>query len=172
MLVKAGFEPTTFGLRINSFIHCATHAHKQSITFLEHCSLSHIYISFCSDLALSYTLPWTHYFLEHCTSISSVIFSLLFVIQCAISVMQCAILLSHQIFRSIVRQGHKNKMLCYISFIFGNIMYSEYINNANISILLQSRRNNLKETKLKCLIEMRKKSAPDLKQNCDHLLTL
>ena len=27
MLVKAGFEPTTFGLRVNSFIHCATHAH-------------------------------------------------------------------------------------------------------------------------------------------------
>ena len=27
MLVTAGFEPATFGLRVNSFIHCATHAH-------------------------------------------------------------------------------------------------------------------------------------------------
>ena len=28
MLVTAGFEPTTFGLRVNSFIHCATHAFR------------------------------------------------------------------------------------------------------------------------------------------------
>ena len=26
MLVTAGFEPATFGLRANFFIHCATHA--------------------------------------------------------------------------------------------------------------------------------------------------
>ena len=37
MLVKAGFEPTTFGLRVNSFIHCATHAHMHLLIMSHIC---------------------------------------------------------------------------------------------------------------------------------------
>ena len=36
MLVTAGFEPATFGLRVNSFIRCATHTHVYIRTVVQH----------------------------------------------------------------------------------------------------------------------------------------